>query len=260
METHTVAEFARDGFVAGPVVLAGPELHAARAAVDRILSGTSSGMSKLLLFRRERAADPESQVHVIGAWLAEDALRQLVFHPTIVELVCRLMGTDAVRLFRDQLFVKAPFSPGTVPWHQDYSDWMHTTPPEHITCWLALDDATPENGCLYYIPGTHTGPLLAKIKRGDDMGSAFERLPPAIRTNFAPVPMPVPAGGCVLHHCLTIHGSHGNQTPDQRRALAITYMHPETRCTSSERPVLPQGPLLAEGALLDGPLFPLLHA
>jgi ectoine hydroxylase-related dioxygenase (phytanoyl-CoA dioxygenase family) len=249
------SSFRRDGFVRGPTVLTGVRLDEVRRAVDRLLAGDDE---RLLVLRRDRD-DPASQVHVVGACRVEPALQALAADPVVVGTACALMGTQSVRFFRDQLFVKAPFSPAPVPWHQDYSDWTQTTPPRHITCWIALDDATPANGCMHYLRGSHEGPLLPKIARTDTMESAFERLPRETRTAFAAEPVRVPAGGCVFHHCLTIHGSHGNETALPRRAVAITYMHAETRSASNSRPPLPKAPVFPEGALLDGPLFPELR-
>lgn len=260
MDTTTyVEQFDRDGYVIGPQLLEGAKLEAARAAVDRILNGTCERADELLLYRRERPDDPNSQVHVIGAWLAEDALRELVTDPTIIKLVCGMLKTDAVRIFRDQLFIKAPLSEGTVPWHQDYSDWTHTAPVSHVTCWIALDEATPDNGCLRYLPGSQHTPLLPKIGRGDDMDAAFARLPEELRANFAPEPAPVPAGGCVFHHAMIVHGSYGNSENRPRRAFAVTYMHPETRSASADRPIVPKGPVVPVGEIIDDRLFPVLR-
>lgn len=253
------SSFDRDGFVRGPAVLAGERLTQAREALERIVSGRCERESELLMIRRDRAG-ASAQVHVVGAWRAEPALRDLAFDPLIVRLVCGLLGTPSVRLFRDQLFVKAPRSGTTVPWHQDYSDWTHTAPARHVTCWVALDDATAANGCLSYVQGSHRGPLLPKITRADDLDTAFARLPTPMRASFAPRPVPVPAGACVLHHCLTVHGSTGNDTATTRRAVAIAYMHPDTRSTSAERGPLPGVAPLPVGARLDGALFPELAA
>jgi ectoine hydroxylase-related dioxygenase (phytanoyl-CoA dioxygenase family) len=88
------------------------------------------------------------------------------------------------------------------------------------------------------------------------METAFARLPAALREGPAPVPAPVRAGQCVFHHCLTVHGSHGNPSPRPRRAVALAFLHPDTRSLSGERPVIPGGPRIAAGAPIAGPLFP----
>lgn len=251
------ARYADDGFVSGPIVLRGARLEEVRHAVDRILAGRSRHQDELLVFRRDRST-ADAQVHVVGAWRAEAALRDVAFDPVVLGLACELMGTTSVRLFRDQLFTKQPHSPSVVPWHQDYSDWTHTTPPRHVTCWIALDDASETNGCLHYMPGSHRGPLLPKITRTDDMESAFARLPAHLWTEVAPQPVPVPAGGCVLHHCMTVHASSTNTTSAPRRAVALTYMDPDTRSTDGTRPPLPGATAVPAGDRLEGPLFPRL--
>ncbi len=251
-------QFAADGFVRGPQLLAGESLDAARAAVDRIVDGSSPGMRELMAFRSDGTGGT-LRLMVVGAWRAEPAIRELALHPRVYGAAAALMGVDRVRLFRDQLFIKPALSSGPIPWHQDYSDWVHTTPPSHLTCWIALDDATLESGCLHYVRGRVDSVVLRRIDRSDGMESAYDRLPSEIRESFQPVPLPVPAGGSVFHHCLTVHASYGNRTPRPRRAIAITYMHPETRSRGAQ-PSVPGGPVFAEGEVLDGPLFPLLEA
>jgi ectoine hydroxylase-related dioxygenase (phytanoyl-CoA dioxygenase family) len=251
-----VRQFAADGFVRGPQLLSGAALGAARAALDRVVNRTSPGMADLFAYR----SDGEGQtlrVLVVGTWRAEPAIRDLAFDPRVYGAAAALMGIDRVRLFRDQLFFKPALSSGAIPWHQDYSDWVHTTPPSHITCWIALDDATLESGCLHYAPGRPGSIVLPRIHRADTMEAAFERLPREMRESFQPLALPVPAGGCVFHHCLTVHASYGNRTPRPRRAIAITYMHPETRSRGAH-PSVPAGPIFAEGERLEGALFPLL--
>jgi Phytanoyl-CoA dioxygenase (PhyH) len=270
-----VARFVESGFLPGPVLFGAERLDGIRQAVDDIRTERSLGLANVLVFRRDPVlldadgdAFSRSQVHVVGPSRAEPLLRELVDDPQVVRAVCQLMGTSQVRFFRDQLFLKPPRVPerarlagahsGEVPWHQDYSDWGHTTPPRHITCWVALDDSATPNGCLWYVPASHRGPVFPKPTYFDNMDSVFARLPPDVQQSFAPEPVPVSAGACLFHHCLTIHGSFANQTDLWRRALAITYMHPETRSTSAAVPSVPSGPFFPEGTLLDGSFFPLL--
>ena len=255
IQGEDIRRFRRDGFVKGPCVLPPRSLDAARRAVDAIIAGTSVGMNRVLQLRRRRG-DPSSQVHVVGAWRAEPALAELAHSATIIDWVQPLMDTYAVRLFRDNVVVKPPESGGTVPWHQDYAHWAHTTPAAHITCWVALDDATTESGCLHYFEASHKGPLLPRLDDSDNFESTFERL--SSLTTSA-VPVEVPAGHCVFHHCMTVHGSFQNATKVIRRAAAFTYMHPETR-SLERRPAIPCGSVFSEGELIEGDLFPLLSA
>ena len=80
----------------------------------------------------------------------------------------QLLG-GAVRFWHDQLFCKPARHGGVVAWHQDYSYWTRTVPLAHLSCWIGLDDATRENGCLHYIPGSHRWNLLPITGLADDM-------------------------------------------------------------------------------------------
>lgn len=252
---HHVAQFRQDGFLRGPCVLEGQRLAAVRDAVEALVDRTSDGLTKVMMYRGSNSA--ESMVHVVGAWLAEEPLAALVHDPVITAWVCRLMDTERVRLFRDQVFVKPPGSTTNVPWHQDYSDWVHTVPASHITCWIPLDEVTRSSGCLQYIPGTHTGMRLPKITSADDFESTMRWLPDDLPP---PVPVELPAGHCVFHHCLTVHGSAENTTSHTRRAIAIAFMHPDTRSVTADRRSIPNGPTFAPGTRLEGELFPLVGA
>ncbi len=63
----------------------------------------------------------------------------------------------------DQLFCKAADRGGSVTWHQDYSYWTYTQPMAHASCFIALDDATIESGCVQYVPGSHRWTRSAKL-------------------------------------------------------------------------------------------------
>ncbi len=60
----------------------------------------------------------------------------------------------------DQLFCKVADRGGSVTWHQDYSYWTYTQPMAHASCFIALDDAAIESGCVQYVPGSHRWTLL----------------------------------------------------------------------------------------------------
>jgi hypothetical protein len=89
--------------------------------------------------------------------------------PLSSSLQVNCWGTKAVRFWHDQLFYKPAHHGGVVAWHQDYSYWRRTLPMQHLTCWVALDDVTTENGCLYYVPKSHTWGLLDKPELAGDM-------------------------------------------------------------------------------------------
>ena len=151
----------------------------------------------------------------------------------IVDIVERLIGPD-IKLFGSQLFMKPP---GGVekPYHQD-SPYFSIEPMSLVTCWIALDEVTIENGCLWVVPGSHRlGPLPHSerwfVGDREDMrvpDSAFER--------STEVPITLSPGSCSFHHSLILHMSHPNKTNTSRRGLAFHYMTSRSRWTNPDKP------------------------
>ena len=98
-------------------------------------------------------------------------------------------------------------------WHQDYSYWTRTEPLAHLTCWMALDESTTENGCLYYVPGSHRWNLLPVTGLTGDMDEIRTVLTDEQKQQFHPVPVQLKPGECSFHHALTVHGSYENRSP-----------------------------------------------
>src|SRR6476620_4612780 len=114
-------------------------------------------------FHSNESTDPNSVLfHALGAWRITDGFHDVLWNPAFVMAASQLLGNRAVRFWHDQLFCKPAKHGGVVAWHQDYSYWTRTTPIQHLTCWIALDDSTVENGCLYYIPKSQNWGLLDK--------------------------------------------------------------------------------------------------
>ncbi len=169
----------------------------------------------------------------------------------------QLLG-GAVRFWHDQLFCKPARHGGVVAWHQDYSYWTRTQPMAHLTCWTGLDDSTRENGCLYYVPGSHRWPLLPITGLAGDMDAIREVLTPVQWEQFQhPVAIELKQGECSFHHPLMVHGSFANGTSRPRRAVVLNVIRDGVRSASDE-PLLGGVPPVPTGEPLGGQFFPLL--
>ncbi len=147
------------------------------------------------------------------------ALADLVLDPRIGGLVAELEGLDEVRLYLDQALIKEPYGAPT-QYHLDIPWWGFSSP-HACTIWVALDDSTLQNGCLYFVPGSQTLRLGSAVDLGPDLGALFAVNPDAAR---APTPSPLPAGGCTFHNGHTVHGAGANMTPGRRRAMTAAFM------------------------------------
>ena len=98
----------------------------------------------------------------LNMWKINPTVRKYMLDPGLGEMLCRFAGIDGVRVWHDQTLQKRPWDNPT-SWHIDVPNWSFHTP-NAISIWIAMDDATVQNGCLYYIPGSH------KIARYDKKG------------------------------------------------------------------------------------------
>jgi ectoine hydroxylase-related dioxygenase (phytanoyl-CoA dioxygenase family) len=254
-----VAFFHENGYLRGGRVLDDAQVEALREGLEDIRSGRNPRTGELYEIDDDyRHAPDENVFHFLGAWLIDEAFHDLLWHPAITGKAAQLLGVPRVRFWHDQVFYKPPRHPGVVTWHQDYSYWTRAYPAGHVTCWIALDDATVDNGCVHYVPGSHRWGLLPKISLTKEMDALAEFLEPDQAAAFKPEPMEVKAGSCLFHHSHTVHGSYGNRSGGPRRGVVLNFMKPDTRCADGDAPLLTGVPVIPKGAVIEGEYFPLL--
>jgi len=141
----------------------------------------------------------------------------------IRQIVQEILGPD-MELDFDMLIDKGPYTQTPTPWHQDEAYWLEMPDKRSVSCWIALDDVFPENGCLWFVPASHLGPLRSHLQLLP--GAALQ----CAGDEAEAIVIPLPAGSCTLHHGRTLHYSRGNTTPSRRRALILNY-RPEAMIT-----------------------------
>ena len=195
------------------------------------------------------------------AWVpgADARLSRHLWNPTVHCGGHRNCWARRLRFWHDQLFCKPAKHGGVVAWHQDYSYWTRTQPMAHLTCWIGLDDATRDNGCLQYIPGSHRWDLLPITGLAGDMESIRSVLTEDQFAHFKPVAIELKKGECAFHHPLMIHGSYENRTDGPRRAAVINAFR-DGVCSASSTTLLEGVPVIEAGSKMEGQFFPLLYA
>lgn len=209
-------------------------------------------------FHSNESADKDSVLfHALGAWRITNGFHDVLWNPAFVMAASQLLGNRAVRFWHDQLFCKPAHHGGVVAWHQDYSYWTRTGPIQHLTCWIALDDSTIENGCLYYIPKSHNWGLLDKPELAGDMNGVMDYLNEEQKKAFNPVPIEIRAGYGTFHHPLLMHGSYENKSSRSRRAFVLNAFADGTE-SNSDSEMLQGVPPVKKGNKMEGKFFPLL--
>jgi phytanoyl-CoA hydroxylase len=156
----------------------------------------------------------------------DDLFQKLALHETIVGIAEQVLGPD-LKLFRNALLLKPPSVGSAKGIHQDSPYWP-IEPMALCQCWFALDDATPENGCIAVIPGMHKQGALPHKRITDDYvieEQAYESKKDEMTM------APVPAGGGVFFHSLTPHYTAPNISDHWRRAIAMAYMSSKSNYT-----------------------------
>ncbi len=156
----------------------------------------------------------------INLWRDSDEVKRLILDPGIGRMATELTGNDGFRVWHDQALYKAPWANPTAL-HTDNPYWAFHSP-DSISIWIALDDATKQNGCLYFLPGTHKICGYDPVPIGAQMDAIFERYPSC--RDIEPVAAEMKAGWCSFHNGLTIHGAGANMTPRWRRAMTCAFM------------------------------------
>lgn len=162
-----------------------------------------------------------------------EAVQALARSPALVDVVESMIG-PGVSVYFSQIFFKPPEGGGPKPAHQDNFYFGPNDLEGVVTAWVALDDATLENGCLYFGEGSNRGPVYPHEAPADEPYNL--QLPAAVLARQPMTPAPVMKGGVSFHHGNTFHQSAPNLSTHWRRACALHYVNHRT---FFEKPALP---------------------
>lgn len=165
-----------------------------------------------------------------------EGMREIMDDPRLGKVAAELAGVEGIRIWHDQALIKPPFGNPT-GWHLDNPFWSFYSK-QAISIWVALDDATLGNGCLWYLPGTHNSARFEMTDINANQRALFKQYPEWFE--IAPVACPCPAGSAIFHSGLSAHGAGSNMTNRPRRAMTCAYM-PDGSTFNGQRNVLPEG-------------------
>ncbi|MEM7207682.1 MAG: phytanoyl-CoA dioxygenase family protein [Pseudomonadota bacterium] len=144
-------------------------------------------------------------------------------HPDILHMATQLVGEDLI-LWGTTIFGKPARVGKATPWHQD-GDYYPIRPLETITVWIALDDATIENGCMRFIPGSHRGRQLFSHHWEENPDLTINLVCDSEHFDESGAhDLVLEAGQLSFHDVYMIHGSHANTTEHRRAAFIIRIM------------------------------------
>ena len=147
----------------------------------------------------------------------DETVRAFCQRPEFVAITTQMLGPD-VDLYWNQTVFKGPEGEKQFPWHQD-DGYTPVTPSPYLTLWLALNDATVENGCVWVLPASHKQGLVPHEQ------SPIGLICHSLDDPDQGIPVPVKAGSVIAFQSLTMHKSGVNRSTGMRKAYIIQYSH-----------------------------------
>lgn len=152
-----IENYQKEGWLIVDDFLAPEELRALNTAVDTGVE--TMGGNKVSGEHNESIKD-DSQTYYnrvflqrVNLWRVNDDIKNFFLNPTLGEMLCQLADINGIRVWHDQTLQKPAWGNPT-SWHMDVPNWSFHSP-NAISIWIALNDATVQNGCMYFLPGSH---------------------------------------------------------------------------------------------------------
>jgi ectoine hydroxylase-related dioxygenase (phytanoyl-CoA dioxygenase family) len=253
-----VQHFHENGYVSGIKMLDETQIEQLKREMEEIIDPHHPAHHLFYEFHSNESSDSDAILfHSLGHWRITEAFHDILWNPAFIMAAHQLLENKPVRFWHDQLFYKPAKHGGVVAWHQDYSYWTRTVAMQHLTCWTGLDDANQENGCLHYVPKSHTWGLLNAPELAGNMNGIMDYLTDEQKEKFTPVPIELKKGYATFHHPLLVHGSYENKSDKPRRAFVLNVFADGT-ISNTDDELLKGVPPIPKGKKMEGKFFPLL--
>jgi ectoine hydroxylase-related dioxygenase (phytanoyl-CoA dioxygenase family) len=217
-----ISAYQQNGFVYHPGFLSAAEVAELKEAV----LSTVAGMGKKKVAGSESGMEEGDSYYDkvftqrLNLWRISDTVKKFMLSPGLGQMLAQLAGVEGFRVWHDQALIKEPYGNPTA-WHLDNPYWSFYSR-DSISIWIALEDATPENGCMYFVPGTQKLATFENCGIGKNLDDLFKIYPKMAEID--PVCVPMKAGDCSFHNGLTAHGAGANMTRRRRIAMTCAYM------------------------------------
>jgi hypothetical protein len=215
-----IAFFHENGFLALPRLMPEEEIPWMREIYDRLFAeraGWESG-DQFDLAGTDEEGQAAALPQILGPAKYAPELRDSSLWKHAAQAVRQLLGEEAT--FGDgHMIFKPPRTGAETPWHQDEAYWDPSQDYTSLSIWVPLQEATIENGCMWFVPGSHRLEVLPHQSIGGDVRvHALETL---VGETSGAVACPLPAGGATFHLSRTLHYAGPNVSDVPRRAYIM---------------------------------------
>lgn len=233
----------RDGYLAMEHALSVQQVEDARAGLTDLIHGNVPDY-KQVQFEGHSAEQIENltveqrEMHVrrlFNFCRFEQRLNMVMNDPELIAVITELLGNREPVCFQEMALLKPPQG-REKPWHQDHAYFNLAMGESVVGVWIALDQATVENGCMHVLPGSHREGAVVHFKRRDWQICDTDILGKSITA------VPLNPGGLMLFDGLLHHGTPHNPTQQRRRALQFHYCAKDAKWTHEEARLAVFGP------------------
>lgn len=170
--------------------------------------------------------DASGTISKVSLWqeLGDDFYSMFSRGKRLVEAAEQLLDEPVVHT-STKIMMKEPFIGGAWEWHQDYGYWANDNYhlyPRLLSCMIAINEATEENGCLEVLKGSHHIGRINHLKTGDQKGADMEFVNEALKHHEL-VKVELKPGDTLFFHCNLLHKSNQNTSDKPRWAMIPAY-------------------------------------
>ena len=246
LSKNEVNDYQKKGYVVPNYRLPNQKLHLLEEAVDELVQNNPSVPPEYLI--GPHIAQSTNRKHKV---LSKKFL-DFCLDSDILDMVEGILGKNVI-LWSSGVFCKPAKLGRVVPWHQDGQYWP-IRPLAVCSVWIAIDDALPENGCMRFIPGSHTGSRLYQHVAVNEHNAVLNQgVKPSEFDKSKAVDNALLAGQLSIHDVYLIHGSNANTSGRRRAGYVMRYM-PGTSVYDREMPV-GQSSDLAQSDFSERPIW-----
>ncbi len=237
LSAEQVEQFRAEGYLALPVLTDQDDIARLRDSYDRIfndLAGRDRG-DQFDLAGTDEEGKRQSLPQILHPAQYAPEMNESALLVNAAHVAKQLLGPDATCEFAHAIFKPAGYGAET-PWHQDAAYWSPELLYTSISIWVPLQEATPENGCMEFIPLSHTLDVLRHQSINNDPRIHGLELHPDDRHHVARIATcPLPPGGATVHGPYMLHHTGPNRSQIPRRALILNAALPSRERTSPLR-------------------------
>ena len=213
LSKEDIESFNERGFLTGIEIFNNSAIQDIRDYFDKLLQNTM--------------ASGNDSYSISTAHLKHKKVYDLLLNEKVVSIVGDLLGENIIG-WGSHFFCKLPGDVKRISWHQDASYWPFSNT-NTVSCWLAIDDATIENGCMKFIPGSHRFGLIDYEMSKNEEKNVLNQTVHKAENYGDPLTIELNAGQISIHSDLLLHSSNPNISEHRRCGLSLRYCTPDVK-------------------------------